>query len=85
MYDRYLGVTELMPAAKAVSAKAYDFDEAGNDTKTDFIKMMKIVLSAGYHGYVGIEYEGKQLGEYEGIRKTKALLERCQKELAGMS
>jgi sugar phosphate isomerase/epimerase len=85
VYDRYLGVSELMPLAKAVSAKAYDFDDAGNETKIDFIKMMKIVLSAGYHGWVGIEYEGKTLGEYDGIRKTKALLERCQKELASMA
>ncbi len=82
MYDRYQGVTELMPYAKAVSAKSHDFDADGNETKTDFIKMMKIVLKAGYHGYVGIEYEGKVLDEYEGIRKTKILLERCQRELA---
>jgi L-ribulose-5-phosphate 3-epimerase len=82
MYDRYLGVTELMPYAKAVSAKSHDFDADGNETKTDFLKMMKIVLKAGYHGYVGVEYEGKVLDEYEGIRKTKALLERCQRELA---
>ena len=31
MYDRYKGVTELMPFAKAVSAKSHDFDEAGNE------------------------------------------------------
>ena len=71
-----------MPFAKAVSAKSYDFDEAGNETKIDFPKMMSIVLKAGYHGYVGIEYEGKTTGEYDGIRATKKLLERCQKELA---
>jgi L-ribulose-5-phosphate 3-epimerase len=82
LYDRYQGVTELMPFAKAVSAKSYDFDEAGNETKIDFVKMMSIVLKAGYHGFVGIEYEGSKLGEYDGIRATKKLLERCQKELA---
>ncbi len=81
-YDRYQGVTELMPFAKAVSAKSYDFDEAGNETKIDFPKIMSIVLKAGYHGYVGIEYEGNRLGEYDGIRATKKLLERCQAELA---
>ncbi len=81
-YDRYQGVTELMPFAKAVSAKSYDFDEAGNETKIDYPKIMSIVLKAGYHGFVGIEYEGSKLNEHDGIRATKRLLERCQKELA---
>jgi len=83
-YDRYQGVTELMPFAKAVSAKSYDFDEAGNETKIDYVKMMSIVLKAGYHGFVGIEYEGGRLGEYDGIKATKKLLERCQTELASL-
>jgi len=81
-YDRYQGVTELMPFAKSVSAKTHDFDDAGNETHRDYVKMMKIVLQAGYHGYVGIEYEGSKIGEKEGILATKALLERLQKELA---
>ena len=75
VYDRYQGVKELMPYAKAVSAKSYNFDESGHENTIDFFKMMDIVLSHGYHGHVGIEYEGNQIGEYEGIRKTKALLE----------
>jgi L-ribulose-5-phosphate 3-epimerase len=82
-YDRYLGVTETMPFAKAVSAKSHDFDADGNETKTDYLKMMKIVLDAGYRGYVGIEYEGSKLDEMAGIRATHKLLERCQKELNG--
>ncbi len=81
-YDRYQGVEETMPYAKAVSAKSHDFDEQGNETKTDYIKMMKIVLKHGYHGYVGIEYEGSKLGEKEGIIATRKLLEKCQRELA---
>lgn len=76
-YDRYKGVTELMPFAKAVSAKSHDFDDKGNETHTDYFKMLKIVLDAGYHGFVGIEYEGGKLGEKEGIIATKKLLERC--------
>lgn len=80
-YDRYKGVTELMPFAKAVSAKSHDFDEQGNETKTDYKKMMKIVLDAGYHGYVGIEYEGGKHSEDEGIKLTKKLLERVRDEL----
>jgi sugar phosphate isomerase/epimerase len=76
-YDRYQGVTELMPLAKAVSAKSYDFDANGNETKIDFPRMMKIVLDAGYHSWVGIEYEGSRLSPDEGIMATKKLLEKC--------
>ncbi len=81
-YDKYQGVEELMPYAKAVSAKSHVFDEAGNESQIDYLRMMKIVMDAGYHGYVGIEYEGKELGEMEGIAATKALLERVRGELA---
>ncbi|MCU0770700.1 MAG: sugar phosphate isomerase/epimerase [Verrucomicrobia bacterium] len=80
-YDRYQGIKELMPFAKGVSAKSYDFDEAGNETKMDYARILQIVTEAGYHGYVGIEYEGSRLGEYEGIRATRRLLERVREEL----
>ena len=75
-YDRYKGVTELMPYAHGVSAKSHDFDAQGNDTKVDYQKMMEIVKNAKYKGWVGIEYEGSNLSEDEGIKKTKALLVR---------
>jgi len=77
-YDRYQGITDLMPFAKGVSAKSSEFDEAGNETQTDFYKAMKICLDAGYRGYVGIEYQGKKLSEPEGIRKTLALLNKVR-------
>ncbi len=79
-YDRYQGVKELMPYAKAVSAKSHDFDDQGNETRTDYFKMMQIVLDAGYHGYVGIEYEGGKLSEIDGIRATQKLLERVREK-----
>jgi len=82
-YDRYKGIAELMPFAKSVSAKSYEFDESGNETSMDFKKIMQIVLDAGYRGYVGIEYEGTGLSEPDGILATKALLERVRDELAG--
>jgi L-ribulose-5-phosphate 3-epimerase len=81
-YDRYKGVQEMMPYAKAVSAKTHDFDEAGNEIHTDYKRMMKIVLDAGYHSFLGIEYEGNKLSEPDGIRATKKLLERVQQELS---
>jgi sugar phosphate isomerase/epimerase len=80
-YDRYKGVAELMPFAKAVSAKSHDFDDAGNEIHTDYRRMMKIVKDAGYRSFVGIEYEGQKLGEAEGVRATKALLEKVRAEL----
>jgi sugar phosphate isomerase/epimerase len=80
-YDRYQGVAELMPFAKAVSAKSHDFDERGDERHTDYRKMLRIVLDAGYHGHLGIEYEGDGLDEPQGILATKALLERVRDEL----
>jgi sugar phosphate isomerase/epimerase len=67
-----------MPRALAVSAKCYDFGPDGNDTKVDFDRMMKIVLDAGYNGYVGIEFEGENMSERDGIIAAKKLLERYQ-------
>ncbi len=78
MYDRYKGVRELIPFAQGVSAKSHEFDEEGNEVHTDYGKMMAIVKDAGFSGHVGIEYEGSQLSEVEGIKATKQLLERYQ-------
>jgi L-ribulose-5-phosphate 3-epimerase len=81
-YDRYQGLTELMPLAKAVSAKSKDFDANGNEIHSDYRRMMRIVLAAGYNGYVGIEYSGEQLSEREGILVTKRLLEKVRSGLS---
>ncbi|TFG64682.1 MAG: sugar phosphate isomerase/epimerase [Gemmatimonadales bacterium] len=79
-YDRYRGVQELMPFARAVSAKSYAFGTDGDETTIDFRRMMRIVLDAGYRGYVGIEFEGDGLSEKEGIGATKSLLEAIRSE-----
>ena len=81
-YDRYKGVAEMMPYAKAVSAKSHEFGTDGDETQTDYVRMLRIVLDAGYHGYVGIEYEGDGLSERQGIAATKKLLERVRADLA---
>ena len=75
-YDIYKGVEELMPYAHAVSAKSYDFDDSGNETKINYSKMIDIVKKAGYKGYIGIEYEGSRMSEDDGIIATKKLLEK---------
>ena len=73
---RYQAGETLMPQENAVSAKCYLFDSAVHETKIDFPRMMKIVKAAGYSGYVGIEYEGRDMPERDGIRACKTLLER---------
>ncbi|MFC1782466.1 family 16 glycoside hydrolase [Planctomycetota bacterium] len=79
-YDRYQGVEDLMPFAKGVSAKSQDFDENGDEKEIDYYRMMRIVRDAGYNGYVGIEYEGNQLSEDEGIKATKRLLDKIYQQ-----
>ncbi|MEO1450908.1 MAG: TIM barrel protein, partial [Bacteroidota bacterium] len=81
-YDRYQGTKDLMPFAKGVSAKSHDFNEAGDEIHTDYTQMLLIVKAAGYTGFIGIEYEGKDLGEYDGIRKTKELLQKVGAKLS---
>jgi L-ribulose-5-phosphate 3-epimerase len=76
--DKYDAVRRMMPYAKAVSAKCYDFGEDGNERTIDYAKMMRVVTGAGYHSYVGIEYEGSRLSEAEGVLAAKKLMERLQ-------
>lgn len=79
-YDRYRGIQEMMPYAKAVSAKSNDFNDLGNEANMDYRRIMRIVLDAGYRSWVGIEYEGDKLSESEGVLHTKWLLEQIQTE-----
>lgn len=79
-YDRYTGVADMLPFARGVSAKAYAFNQQGQETIINFDKMLKLVADAKFTGYVGIEYEGDLLTEPEGILATKALLEKSWKK-----
>jgi L-ribulose-5-phosphate 3-epimerase len=81
-YDRYQGTADLMPFAKAVSAKSHDFDADGNETTKDYRRLLRIVVDAGYRSWVGIEYEGQRLPEHDGIRLTLRLLERTRTEMS---
>ncbi len=80
--DRYDGVRDMMPFAKGVSAKSYEFAADGREVRIDYTRMLRVVLSAGYRGRIGIEYEGDKHSEPEGIRATKKLLESLRTELA---
>jgi sugar phosphate isomerase/epimerase len=79
-YDRYTGVAELMPYAKAVSAKSHDFDSDGNEIHTNYETMLRIVLDSGYRGWIGVEYEGQTTSEFEGIIRTRDLLRKLRSE-----
>lgn len=81
-YDLYDGVREMLPYAKGVSAKSYMFDESGDQVMIDYARMLQIVKDAGFDGYIGIEYEGSDKSEEEGIRATKALLEKIGMSLS---
>ncbi len=81
-YDRYQGVADMMPYAKAASAKTHDFAANGECVETDYHRMLKIVLGGGYHGHLGIEYEGDRLPEVEGVNASKRLLDRLHAEFA---
>jgi L-ribulose-5-phosphate 3-epimerase len=94
LYNPYQGVREFMPWVKqAVSAKAYDWDTGAGKFYTedrrvpreitlDFERLVKIVVEAGYTGYIGIEYEGQKHPEEEGILRTKQALEEIRAMLA---
>ena len=80
-YDRYQGLRDIAAYTRAVSAKSHGFDENGEELKTDYAEAMRILLKEGFRGYVGVEYEGDQLSEDEGVAATKRLLEETREKL----
>ncbi|MEX2603584.1 MAG: hypothetical protein WD361_05250, partial [Gracilimonas sp.] len=76
VYNRYEGVRKLMPYAKAISAKSYEFDIRGYETRVDYSRMMNIISEFDFEGYFSVEFEGTRHSEEEGILATKALIER---------
>ncbi|MEM9701766.1 MAG: TIM barrel protein, partial [Planctomycetota bacterium] len=88
-FDPYKGVRLLTPYAKGMSAKTYDFPEAapsavtaGRGLQFDLAEMCKIVTDAGYHGYIGVEYEGGKLSERDGVVRTREILEAAREKLS---
>lgn len=76
-YDRYQGVADLLPYAKGVSAKSYAFNEKGEETRIDYPRMLQLVKDSGFTGHIGVEFEGFDMSEPDGILATKALLEKA--------
>lgn len=80
-YDSYRGVDELMPYAKGVSLKPMVWNDQGKESKLDYERMMKIVLSHGFNGYVGIEH-GETEREWESIEEIRVNLNTIRRTLA---
>ena len=80
-YDPYQGVTEMMPWAKILCAKAKSFDVNGDEENVDYRKMLKIAKAAGFRGYIGIEFEGHGVDPVQGINATKKLIQKVMREL----
>lgn len=81
-YDKYQGVKAMMPYAKGVSAKTYNFDSNGMETTIDYKLMLDIVQNANYKGFIGVEYEGDTMSEEQGILATKKLILEMTKNFA---
>jgi L-ribulose-5-phosphate 3-epimerase len=79
-YDSYVGVAEMMPLARGVSVKPRGWDFHGNQYDIDLLKMMKIVVDAGYRGHAGIEH-GPEGRELEAIRDLRQQLEQVRDQL----
>ena len=74
--DRYHAIARMMQFAKGVSFKCFDF-QGGREITMDMDRLMKIVLDSGYKGgWIGIEYEGDRLTEFEGIQAAKPYLDK---------
>jgi len=81
-YDLYKGVGELLPYAKGISAKTFNFDQAGNEPDIDYYRLFRMIKASGFRGIVGIEWEGNSKSEDDGIMATKVLLEKVRSKLA---
>jgi len=75
-YDIYTGIQQMLPFAKGVSAKTYDFDGNGEQPLLDYKRLLGIVKASGFKGYIGVEFEGINQPEEEGVRNTLALLKK---------
>ena len=79
-----LELKNFYPYAKGISAKSHEFNSRGEEKSTDYSKMIDIISSSSYEGFITIEYEGavmnmfgskgNYLNPYEGVEATKKLI-----------
>ena len=79
-YDKYQGVKDMLPWAKAICAKVHKINPDGEAAHTDFAKMLKIVKNGGFKGFIGIEFEGGT-DPVAGVLGTKKLIEKTLQKL----
>ena len=72
--DIYAGMQRLLPHAKSICTKSWEFDDQGNETKIDYARMMRIIKKSEFRGCIAIEYLGTE--PVQGVRKTAALINR---------
>jgi sugar phosphate isomerase/epimerase len=60
--------------ARAVHIKTFSFDENGDEPSVNLAKAIHLLQAAGYNGAWGVEAVPKDGDEYEGVKKTFALI-----------
>ncbi|MDB4397614.1 sugar phosphate isomerase/epimerase [Akkermansiaceae bacterium] len=79
-YDKYQGVKDMLPWAKAICAKVHKINSDGEAAHTDFARMLKILKQGGFKGFIGIEFEGAA-DPVSGVLRTKKLIEKTLRNL----
>jgi sugar phosphate isomerase/epimerase len=72
--DIYAGMQRLLPYAKSICTKSWNFDEEGNETTINFARMMRMIKESSFRGCIAIEYLGEE--PVVGVRKTAELINR---------
>jgi sugar phosphate isomerase/epimerase len=60
--------------ARSVHIKTFSFDENGDDPSVNIAKAIHILQNTGYKGTWGVESVPKDGDEYEGVKKSLALI-----------
>ncbi|MFZ6030963.1 MAG: sugar phosphate isomerase/epimerase family protein [Chloroflexota bacterium] len=60
--------------ARSVHIKTFSFDENGNEPSVDIAKAIRILQAAGYKGTWGVESVPQDGDEYDGVKKSFALI-----------
>lgn len=72
--DRYDAIAKLLPYARGVSFKCFDF-KGGKEITMDMDRIMGLIRQSSYSNrWVGIEFEGNRLTEFEGVQAAKSYL-----------
>lgn len=68
--DRYEALRRILPYARAVHAKVNNIDAELNHPRFDLARCVELTREAGYDGYLGIEYEGKDPPPLVGVERA---------------